>query len=207
MGMDQALYRLRHPEGDLRFHPVFKLRLAWEFSVESWYEECIRDVLAIPFIELCAEDYRDLEPKLTEIILAIRARCHRHRLELVPYLPDALHHTTCADRGRCVRDWQIAYSAAMLFFTHTRTFYTGREVFQKLSVVEIPSFNAECRRLTIAEMENTGILWCEEAFIQKGSEVIKTFLMSERPCSHRPEPRFISPTPQPNNNTTGQFQM
>jgi hypothetical protein len=191
MGVNQAIHRLQHPEGDQRFHPVFKLRLAWEFSIETWYEECISDVLAIPFIELSASDYRDLEPNLTEIIWTIRMRCLRHRQELIPYLPDALHHTNCTDRGHCVRDWQTAYSAAMLFFAHTRTFYTGREVFQKLSSVEIPSFNPDCRRLTITELESTGILWREESFIQKGAELIKSFLTSNRPQLPRPEPRII----------------
>lgn len=193
IGFDQAFDFLRYPSLHITQHlaPVNKLRLAWEFELEDWYDECIRDLFAIPFVELSEEDIAELEPVLVRLVYNVRGKVHRHRLELVPYLPEAIHHRSCPDCGRCVRDWQNAYSQAMLFFAHTRKFFSGREVFTKISQVDIPSFHKECRTLTLTDLESKELLWREELLIANGVEVIKSVIKSRRPSLPRPEPRFL----------------
>lgn len=191
-GLEQAIDALKNPTGPTRFEPCFKLRLAWEYSVESWYEECILDILALPPMEIRKEDVDDLESAISAAIITVRARIARHRLELIPFIPDVIHDADCSDRGRCSKDWTSCYSFAMLYFAHTRRFYTGREVYQKLKKIEPPSLYEGCRRLTIEDIENRGVLWKEETFIRAGVEAIKQILGSTRPRTLRPNPRFTS---------------
>jgi hypothetical protein len=167
------------------------LRLAWEFQAEEWYEDCLKEILASPPIELVAEDYRDLEPTLTHALLHIRNRCLKHRLELIPYILEATHASNCRDRGRCERDWGTAYSAAMLFYAHTKKFYTGREIFEKLGKVEIPGCQPECRKLTMDELGGSGVMWKEEQFVAKGVETSVGLLKNTRPLLPRPKPRYL----------------
>lgn len=188
-GVEEAFDVLKIPQNSSRLNPVYKLRLAWEYSLEKWYDECINDVLQ--YMDLSPEDIRDLEPKLTSLVLCIRDRCQRHRHELVPYLPNTIHHPTCTNNAACITNWQVAFSSAMMFYIHTSKRYTGRDVFTKLQKVDIPDFHPECRRLTMAELESNGILWKEEEFLQKGASAFKSTLISTRPSFPRPEPRFI----------------
>lgn len=190
-GIEQSLSALMKPSGTLRFEPCFKLRLAWEYMIEDWYEECLLDILALPPMELRVDDMNDVEAEVFAALLATRTRVARHPLELIPFIPDAAHDLSCTDRGRCSRDWTSAYSHAMLYFAHTRRFYTGREVFDKLKKIEPPVIYEDCRRLSIQEVENKGVLWKEETFIRAGTENIKKLLKSARPKSARPIPRFF----------------
>lgn len=160
--------------------------------VEGWYEECILDILALPPMELTSNDVSDLDPDIFAAFLAVRARVSRHRLELIPFIPDAIHDMSCTDRGRCSRDWTSAYSHAMLYFAHTRRFYTGREVFDKLKRIETSAIYEDCRRLTIQEVESKGVLWKEETFIRAGADNIKMLLTTTRPKTTRPSPRFFN---------------
>lgn len=191
-GIQQALYHLRAPKGGDQFCPIFKLRLAWQFLAEDWYDECIRDVLKPPYKDLTAEDLSDLECDLASVILRIRSRCSRHRLELVPYTAEVFHHVTCPDQGICAKNWRRAFSAGMLFYTHTVKFYTGRDIFTMIKKVEIPGLQSECRRLTMEELETKGVLWREEVFAQRGVEEVKKLLLNSRPTCPRPKPRFIT---------------
>jgi len=190
-GVKDALLNLQNLEDGKALHPVFRLRLAWQYELDFLYDSAIRDVLSLPFAELTVEDIQDLEPRLLTILLAIRDRCHRHRMELVPYVPNATHDATCTDNKQCEKDWRIAYSMSMLLFTHSRKYYTGREVFHKLSTLEIPSLLKICRRLTFTTLEVNRVLWREEVIIEKGHEAIRNVLLSQRPVTPRPEPRFI----------------
>ena len=187
-----ALTHLKESVNGQQLNPYNLLRLVWEFDIVEWYEECILDILHNPFLELTTLDVCEMEPKITAIILTARMKCHRHRLELIPYLPGVIHDPRCQDHASCARDWKTAYSGAMLFFTQTLKFISGRDVFRKLSSVQIPSLGTECRRLTLDEINSTGTLWKEEYFIEEAVVAIKSVLRTERPSSPRPEPRFLS---------------
>lgn len=195
VGIEQAADYLKHPIDGKQLTPFFRLRLAWEFRLESWYKDCIREVLQFPFLDITADDISIMEPKVIEAIFGVRARCQRHRMELIPYVRDAIHDSSCQDRVRCSKAWQSAYSSAMLLFAQIRKFHTGREVFQKLFKVEIPHFFENCRQLTLNELESKGILWREETIVERGCEAIAKILSSERPRYPLPEPQFYSGDP------------
>lgn len=194
MGTEQAIHYLMVKKHENRFNPIFKLRLVWHFSLEKWYDDAIKDALFFPFPALTAEVLNDLEPKLAEIIVTLRDRFIRHRLDLITHVHEVKHDSSCEDAFDCAKDWRVAYSSAMLFLGQTRKFFTGREVFRKLEALAIPSMNALCRDHTLNEMESKGFLWKDEQFIQAASEAIKTTLLNERPKQNLPEPRFISDT-------------
>lgn len=189
-GVEQAISALKFPSGPNRFEPCYKLRIAWEYSINDWLEDCILDVLALPPVDISEPDFSDLEAAISSAIMTVRQRIARHRLELIPFIPDVIHATTCIDRGRCSKDWITSYQFAMLYFAHTRRFYTGREVYDKLKKMEPPALYEGCRHLTLADIETRGVLWKEETFIRAGTEAIKKILLSTRPRSSRPSPRF-----------------
>lgn len=194
-GMDQASSLLKQGIsgiGETQFNPYYALRLAWEFNLEDWYEDTIRTILNNPFFELTTQDVRDIEPKITAIVLSVRMRCHRHRLDLIPYTPEMVHDPSCRDQAACASDWRTAYSSATFVFAQTRKYYSGREVYQELNSMEIPSIREDCRRLTLDEIESKGVLWREEHFIEKAFDAIKSVLVNERPYLPRPNPRYIS---------------
>lgn len=191
-GIDAGIHFLSNPaEGE--FKTSFKLRLAWQYNITEWIDSSIAELLTPPFDELTTYEVDDLESEIVMIIVACRERISRHRLELIPYLPDAVHTASCPNRGTCFKNWQTAFSSSMLYFTHTRRFYSGREVFKKLQSLDITNFNPECRRLTLEALESSGVLWREESFINIASESIKKVLARGGPRTPRPEPRFKSP--------------
>lgn len=188
-GFEQAVMALETPaEGP--FAPAFKLRLAWEFDIESWYDEPIRALLTCPYDEITALDLKELESDIAAVVIAARFRCLKHRNELVPFTPEAIHCHECPDRGGCVKNWQTAFQAAMLFFTHTRKYYSGRDVFAKLNCLDIPCFSPRCRELTMQELEVSGVLWREETFIAGAAADIHQILQSLKPERPQNEPRF-----------------
>jgi hypothetical protein len=79
----------------------------------------------------------------------------------------------------------------MLFFAHTKRFYTGREIFGKLRTIEIPGCNPECRKLTMDELETSEVMWKEEQIIAKGTESMRRLLVNIRPVMPRPKPRYL----------------
>lgn len=194
VGVDAALSVLQRPflPGGQEFAPCYKLRLAWTFDIEDWYMDILDKILAFPPIQFTQHDFNDLGGELSETISKARVRASRHRLELIPFIPEAQHHAGCVDRGRCGRDWANAYSTAMLFFAHTRRFYSGREVYAKLGQIEVPTVHESCRRLTLHEVSARGVLWKEEAFMQEGKDECLQLLRTTRPPKARPSPRYIT---------------
>lgn len=192
--MTIAIEKLENPvEGKL--HPASMLRLGWHYNVFIWFKPCIQELLAPYFKELGPLDMDDLESDILSIISQTRVRILKHRFELIMYCPDAMHVPDCHNRGACVKNWQLAFSSAMLFFAHTRKVFSGREVFEKLSSVDIPNFNPGCRRLTLDTLEVNGVLWREEAFRDLAIDAITNVLKCKRPKTPCPPRRFItSPT-------------
>lgn len=190
-GVEAALTILRNPGGSIRFPPCYKLRLAWQYQVEDWYDECVMDIISLPPVVLEREDLRDLEESITVVINEISERVRKHRLELIPYIPEPKHTSTCLDPGRCARDWSISYATAMLLFAHTRHYYSGREVYDKLRKIEVHTVHESCRSLTLQDINDRGVLWKEEEILDKGKETLKKLLTSTRPMHPRPPARFV----------------
>lgn len=179
------------PPGFTRFPPCFKLRLAWQYQVEDWLDECIMDIIALPPLVLDRDDHRDLEE---DVIVALNT-CHesvrQHRMELIPYIPEPKHVAECKDRGRCARDWTTSYASAMLLFAHTRHYYSGREVFDKLKTIEVHTVHDACRKLTLADIEKRCVLWKEEVILEEGKAKIRSLLLNSRPMHPRPPVRLV----------------
>lgn len=190
-GIDAALTILRNPSGSDRFPPCFKLRLAWQYQVDDWYDECIMDIMCLPPAVLDCDDLRELEEPITVLITEIFERIRKHRLELIPYVPEPKHTATCLDPGRCARDWSISYATAMLLFAHTRHYYSGRDVFEKLRKIEVHTVHESCRTRTLDDIKDRGVLWKEEEILEKGVESIKKLLSTSRPTHRRPPARFV----------------
>lgn len=190
-GIDAAVKYLNDPpEGP--FKPAFKLRLAWQFRIREWFDSCITELLTHPWDELSPSDYSDLGSDIVYAIVATHKRCLRHRSGLIPYLPEVVHSDECTDRGNCNKNWTLAFSSAMLFYTNTRKYYTGREVYERFVAANIPNLNPRCRDLTLTRIQETGVLWKEEHFIQKALANIKERLESTNPPHPRPPPRYLS---------------
>lgn len=206
VGVKDALSILRNPPGNQVFAPCFKLRLAWQFMVEDWYQECVDDIFGFPPLEFNHNDFNDLGGEVSAAINSARVRVYRHRLELIPFIPEPAHASNCVDRGRCARDWSHAYSTAMLFFAHTRRFYTGRDVFSRLKAMEVASPLEECRKMTLTDISDRGVLWKEEQFLEEGKLVVLDLLRSTRPTSIRPKPRYV-PKDDPRASPTGFYTL
>lgn len=190
-GFDLALVHLRVPALAPHFNPYFALRLAWESQSECWTDECIKQALTQPFREITPADVSDLEPQISGSLYSLHAQCFRHRMSLVSFVPEVIHDPSCGQQGQCSRNWKSAFSSAMMFFVSTRKHFSGREVYQKLSAIEIPNLRDLCRALTFSDIETRGVLWREEQFIRTAEKEIKTHIMTYRPASPRPKPRYI----------------
>jgi hypothetical protein len=187
IGAEEARDNILHPKDGKLLAPGYKLR---EYSIEEWYDECIQGMVKLPFVDLIPGDVRGMECDLTSEILRIRIQCQQYRPQLVTYLPDPKHHSTCKNRGICTRNWQSTFSDASLLFSHISQFKTGREVFEKLKSIDVPGFHPECRKLAFNELESSGILWGEETIPKIEAESVKRILMKVKPILPRPEPRF-----------------
>lgn len=190
-GVQAALTILRNPSGSIRFPPCFKLRLAWQYQVEDWYDECLKDIMCLPPAVFDCDDLRDLEEPITVLVTEIFEHIRKHRLELIPYVPEPKHTATCLDPGRCARDWSLSYSSAMLLFAHTRHYYSGREVYDKLRKIEVHTVHESCRTLTLQDIKDRGVLWKEEDILEKGVEALRKLLTTTRPSHPRPPARFV----------------
>lgn len=191
MGIEQAVHSLLVKKHDCKFNSIYKLRMVWQFKLEKWYDDSIDDVLQMPFTALTSHDISDLGPKLTEILITLRDRIIRHRIELMTHVQEAKHDSTCAENVSCEKEWKVAYSKAMLFFGQTRKYLSGREIFKKLDSVHVPNLNAYCREHTFDVLYGKGFLWQDEEFITTTAAAIKKFISTQTPLGPLPEPRFL----------------
>jgi hypothetical protein len=197
-GVNQAISAIRSQiHVKERLAPTFKLRVAWELRLTDLYDEFVRELLSFPFVQLRKEDYASMGPAIAVAVHQIRDRIMRHRSDLVSYVPSAVHADGCPDHGRCGRDWSAAYSTAMLFYTNTRRFYTGRQIFEKIENVNVPSMYQACRAENLEVISAKGVLWREEEYLEMGVEAIKNILGSDNVPFPRPDPHFIVDDAEP----------
>lgn len=191
MGITEAWDNIVAPS-ETPFHPVYKIRIAWLYSLTEHYESCARDLLDLPPLELSRLDYRDLGPEITDICIQTRLRIQSHRIRQITHIPNCAHDRLCLDNNRCQMDWGYGYSIVTLFFAHTARFFSGREVFEKLSTLEIPGLFSGCRQASLEQLKVKGTLWKEETFVEEGVDVICAFMRNHQATNFRPEPRFLS---------------
>jgi len=194
MGVEQAIERLGNPSNKRSFQPCYKLRLAWEFEIKQWYEDCLMEILSFPPNPLSKEDVRDLEPELVAIFMSVRESVQRYRLSMLTTIPDVRHGRACdADnRGRCTKEYINAYLAAVMNFAHTADYQSGRDVFGILKKLDVPGVHADCKKANLIYLRDNNILWKEEELCQLGCTRMKRVLESTRPQLPRPEPRYES---------------
>jgi hypothetical protein len=211
-GVEECLEQLRNPPRDIHYQlcPASKLCLAWEFGIEEWYEECIREVLPLPLpeagsdAELGNEDMEDLGGTICAVIFDVEMRYYEHRMRLVSYEPEAVHSSHC-DPGlhpQCAAAWQFAYTSCATLFQPNRspkgcargpqTVYTGRDVFGHLSKANVPNLNLRCQRLSLKSLGESGVLWEEEGIVEYGWRAIRHVLLTSRPEGGLPPMRYIS---------------
>lgn len=186
---EAALYFLGLPEYD--FLPASKLRVAWHYGVDSWYDGCIQELLN-PLHDrdkLTTEDINDLGSEISNIILDTRARIRKHQRNLHRIRTNVVHSKDCTDRGGCINP--CAFQSALLFYINTYQITSGRDIFKQLSALDIPNFDPECRRKTLAGLELSGVLWKDDEYRADGINGIKKIVLNQNPPGPRPEPRVL----------------
>lgn len=189
-GIDQAIDQLNDPTKRPRFQPCYKLRLAWEFGIEQWYGDCLEEILTLPPRPLSREDIRDLEPQLVVIIMSLREKVQRYRTSLLTFIPEIRLVHFCDSRSKCTKEFLDTYLTVVMEFAHTKSYKLGRDVYKHLKSFDIPDMHVECKKVVMAQLQESGLLWKEEDIVRQSCEGMKEVLRSTQPQLPRPEPRY-----------------
>jgi hypothetical protein len=116
IAIKQAMNFLSSTEVQNLLSPCARLRIAWEFQLEAFYDEAVHAVLNIrPFTSFTFNDIIDLESQLLSEILQIYHDAATTHLKLLGYLPNLIHvQTVCTSKQAqhaCELHWREAYSS------------------------------------------------------------------------------------------------
>jgi hypothetical protein len=163
--------------------PSQTLKIAITFHIVEWYEPAARSLIGCHHQEMNEDDFRFTPPEVMQLIWKCRHEIQQHHSALACRPYPVSHDGACCpndyDMLSCQGPWDIAWKAVMLFLIRPDHPESGRDVFRRLSGMEIPGMRPNCRAYTLESLESKGSLWKGEDILAKGIAAILEWILKQ----------------------------